>query len=54
LAVASAAVLAAPIALPAAVISGATYVAVAGGVLTAVSQSTVDEDELNLKNIVKR
>jgi uncharacterized membrane protein HdeD (DUF308 family) len=35
------AVLTAPIALPAAVTSAAGYVAVAGGVLTAVSQATV-------------
>jgi len=54
LAAASAAVLAAPIALPATVITGATYVAVAGGVLTAVSQSTVDEDEYDLDQASRR
>jgi uncharacterized membrane protein HdeD (DUF308 family) len=36
------ALLAAPIALPAAVISVAGYVALAGGVMTAVSQTAVD------------
>lgn len=53
LAAASGAVLAAPIALPAAVVTAATYVAVAGGVLTAVSQATVDEEEFNLDQAVK-
>ncbi|SMD37654.1 hypothetical protein SAMN04488029_3393 [Reichenbachiella faecimaris] len=53
LAAASGAVLAAPIALPAALVTAATYVAVAGGVLTAVSQATVDEEEFNLDQAVK-
>lgn len=38
----SGSLLAAPIALPAAVVSAAGYIAVAGGVLSAVSQVTVD------------
>jgi hypothetical protein len=48
LAAASAAVLTAPIALPAIVISIATYVGVAGAVATAVSQLTVPESKSNL------
>lgn len=36
-------ILAAPLVLPAAVVTVAGYVAVAGGVLSAVSQMTVDE-----------
>ena len=42
LATAGGALLAAPIALPAAVISVAGYVVLAGGVMTAVSQTAVD------------
>lgn len=42
LAAAGGALLAAPIALPAAVITVAGYITVAGGVMTAVSQSAVD------------
>ena len=42
LATAGGALLAAPIALPAAVISVAGYVALAGGVMTAVSQTAVE------------
>lgn len=38
----SGSLLAAPIALPAAVVSAAGYIAVAGGVLSAVSQVTVE------------
>ena len=38
----SGSVMAAPIALPAAVVTAAGYIAVAGGVLSAVSQITVD------------
>jgi ABC-type xylose transport system permease subunit len=41
---ASAAILAAPVALPAAIVTVAGYLAVAGGVITAVSQTAVDED----------
>lgn len=36
----------APITLPAAVLSVAGYIAVAGGVLSAVSQATVDEKKV--------
>jgi len=39
----SGSVMAAPIALPAAIVTAAGYIAVAGGVLTAVSQVTVDD-----------
>lgn len=42
----SGAVLTAPVSLPAAVLSVAGYVAVAGGILTSVSQVTVDEKAL--------
>ena len=44
LAAASGALLAAPITLPAAVITIAGYVAVAGTVVTAVSQTAVEDD----------
>lgn len=40
---ASGSVMAAPITLPAAVVTVASYLAVAGGVMTAVSQVTVDD-----------
>lgn len=39
----SGSVIAAPVALPAAVVTAAGYIAVAGGVMSAVSQVTVDE-----------
>ena len=42
----SGSIMAAPIALPAAVVTVAGYVAVAGGVISAVSQVTVDEFEV--------
>jgi hypothetical protein len=45
LAAASAAILAAPIALPAALVTAAGYVALAGTVVTAVSQTAVDNSE---------
>jgi hypothetical protein len=46
LATAGGAIIAAPIALPALVVTVATYMTVAGTVITAVSQAvTVDEDE---------
>ncbi|PIB34976.1 hypothetical protein BFP72_06005 [Reichenbachiella sp. 5M10] len=54
LAAASGALLTAPVSLPAAVITAATYVAVAGGVLTAVSQATVDEEEYALDQAAGR
>ena len=40
-------ILAAPVALPVALVSAAGYVAVAGGVISAVSQMTVAEGNLN-------
>ncbi len=46
LAAISGSVLAAPIALPAAVITAAGYIAVASSVLSAVAQVTVDEGQL--------
>lgn len=54
LAAASGAILTAPVSLPAAVITAATYVAVAGSVLTAVSQATVDEEEYALDQATGR
>jgi hypothetical protein len=48
LAAASAAVIAAPVALPAAVITIAGYVAVAGTVATAICQSAVDDRATSL------
>ena len=39
----SAAILAAPVALPVAVVAVAGYLAVAGGVVSAISQTAVDE-----------
>jgi len=44
LAAISGAIIAAPVALPAAVITIAGYVAVAGSVVSAVSQATVQQD----------
>ena len=43
---ASGSLIAAPIALPAAVVTVAGYVAVAGGVLSAVSQITVEDQKI--------
>jgi uncharacterized membrane protein HdeD (DUF308 family) len=48
LAAAGGALLAAPIALPAAVITVAGYITVAGGVMTAVSQTAVDGEADNI------
>ena len=42
---ASGAIVAAPIALPAVLVTVAGYLAVAGGVLTAVSQTAVEKEE---------
>lgn len=50
LAAAGGALLAAPIALPAAVISIAGYVVLAGGVMTAVSQTAVDTNDSAKQN----
>jgi hypothetical protein len=45
LAAASGALLAAPVALPAAVVAAAGYLAVAGSVVTAVSQTAIPKEE---------
>ncbi|EIA08668.1 hypothetical protein [Flavobacterium frigoris] len=50
----SGSVIAAPVVLPAVVVSVAGYLAVAGGVLSAVSQMTVDEEAKSEEDIVKR
>ncbi|HRZ97957.1 MAG TPA: hypothetical protein P5084_10395 [Paludibacter sp.] len=50
LAAAGGALLAAPIALPAAVISIASYIVLAGGVMTAVSQTAVDTNDSAKQN----
>jgi uncharacterized membrane protein HdeD (DUF308 family) len=46
----SGSVLTAPIGLPAAVVTVAGYLAVAGGVISAVSQVTVDQKAMNEQN----
>lgn len=50
----SGSVIAAPVVLPVAVVTVAGYVAIAGGVLSAVSQITVDEEALTDEAILKR
>ena len=51
LAAASGAIMAAPIALPAAIVTSAGYLAVAGGVISAVSQvTTMSDDSSNNQN----
>jgi uncharacterized membrane protein HdeD (DUF308 family) len=45
-------IVAAPIALPAAVVSAAGYLVVAGGVLSAISQITVDDQASNEAAII--
>lgn len=50
LAAAGGALLAAPIALPATVISIAGYIVLAGGVMTAVSQTAVDTNDSTKQN----
>lgn len=50
LAAAGGVLLAAPIALPAAVISIAGYIVLAGGVMTAVSQTAVDTNDSTKQN----
>lgn len=60
LASASAAVLATPVALPAGLVTVAGYVALAGGVMTAVSQTAVlkepetEEEEWPVNNFIKK
>ena len=50
----SSSVIAAPVVLPVAVVTVAGYVAIAGGVLSAVSQITVDEEALTDEAILKQ
>lgn len=50
----SGSLIAAPVALPAVIVTVAGYAAVAGGVLSAVSQITVDDDAKLEKEITKR
>jgi uncharacterized membrane protein HdeD (DUF308 family) len=50
----SGSLIAAPVALPVAVVSVAGYVAVAGGVISAISQITVDDDAKQELAIVNR
>jgi len=50
----SGSVIAAPVVLPAVVVSVAGYLAVAGGVLSAVSQMTVDDDAKSEENLLNR
>jgi uncharacterized membrane protein HdeD (DUF308 family) len=49
----SGSIVAAPVALPAVVVTVAGYAAVAGGVLSAVSQITVDDTQGNKKDKAK-
>ena len=50
----SGSIVAAPVALPAVIVTIAGYAAVAGGVLSAVSQITVDDDAKREHKIVNR
>ncbi|MGO4819024.1 hypothetical protein [Flavobacterium sp. W22_SRS_FP1] len=50
----SGSVIAAPVVLPAVVVSVAGYLAVAGGVLSAVSQMTVDDDTKSEEELLNR
>lgn len=50
----SGSIVAAPVALPAVIVTVAGYAAVAGGVLSAVSQITVDDDAKREQEIVNR
>jgi uncharacterized membrane protein HdeD (DUF308 family) len=50
----SGSLIAAPVALPIAIVSVAGYVAVAGGVISAISQITVDDDSNRELAIVNR
>jgi hypothetical protein len=47
-------IVAAPVALPAVIVSAAGYLVVAGGVISAISQITVDEATLEDDVILKR
>jgi uncharacterized membrane protein HdeD (DUF308 family) len=50
----SGSLIAAPVLLPAVIVSVAGYLAVAGGVLSAVSQMTVDDDSKSEVDILER
>jgi uncharacterized membrane protein HdeD (DUF308 family) len=50
----SGSVIAAPVVLPTVVVSVAGYLAVAGGVLSAVSQMTVDDDAQSEEDLLNR
>jgi len=50
----SGSVIAAPVILPTVVVSVAGYLAVAGGVLSAVSQMTVDDDAKSEEDLLNR
>lgn len=50
----SGSVIAAPVVLPTVVVSVACYRAVAGGVLSAVSQMTVDDDAKSEEDLLSR
>ena len=47
-------IVAAPVALPTAIVSAAGYLVIAGGVLSAISQITVDEHASNEAAIIKQ
>ncbi|WP_418264178.1 hypothetical protein [Flavobacterium faecale] len=47
-------IVAAPVALPAVIVSTAGYLVVAGGIISAISQITVDEAALDDEVILKR
>lgn len=53
LAAASGSLLAAPVAIPAVVIKVAGYLTVAAGVMSAVSQATVDEEDHALHEVIR-
>jgi uncharacterized membrane protein HdeD (DUF308 family) len=50
----SGSVIAAPVVLPTVIVSVAGYLAVAGGVLSAVSQMTVDDDAKSEEDLLNR
>ncbi|WP_339920773.1 hypothetical protein [uncultured Flavobacterium sp.] len=50
----SGSVITAPVVLPTVVVSAAGYLAVAGGVLSAVSQMTVDDDAKSEEDLLNR
>lgn len=54
LAAAGAAIITAPISLPATVVTIGGYLTVGASVLTAVSQITVDEEELSIEKVINK